>query len=99
MGKVSWNHRVHNKIDFYLTKGVFRWLLLLYVAKLRLFILRYSHIATDDIFKLLFICSRYHQTHYEQMGHIEGSVTIDGKTQNISMPCVRDHSFGKSVRV
>ncbi|KAI8435885.1 hypothetical protein MSG28_004085 [Choristoneura fumiferana] len=45
-----------------------------------------------DYFKLL---QKYHQSHYEQMGHIEGSVTIDGKTQNISMPCVRDHSFGK----
>ncbi|KAM3964521.1 uncharacterized protein ACR2FA_001491 [Aphomia sociella] len=42
-------------------------------------------------FKLL---RRLHQAHYEQMGFIKGTVTIDGKEHTINMPCVRDHSFG-----
>lgn len=35
------------------------------------------------------------QCHYEQEGLLEGEITIDGKTLNFSLPCVRDHSFGK----
>lgn len=35
--------------------------------------------------------------HYEQEGVLEGSLTIDGKTQEISLPCLRDHSFGRRV--
>ncbi|CAD0199190.1 unnamed protein product [Chrysodeixis includens] len=42
-------------------------------------------------FKLL---EKLHQTHYEQMGDLEGTVTIDGKETQISIPAVRDHSFG-----
>nr|XP_049699927.1 uncharacterized protein LOC110375695 [Helicoverpa armigera] len=42
-------------------------------------------------FKLL---KKLHQTHYEQMGVIEGTVTVDGKEHSINIPCVRDHSFG-----
>lgn len=38
---------------------------------------------------------RYHQTHYEQMGYLKGTVLIDGKEHNLNMPCIRDHSFGK----
>ncbi|XP_063533596.1 uncharacterized protein LOC134743893 [Cydia strobilella] len=44
-----------------------------------------------DYFKLL---KKFHQTRYEQMGHLLGTVTINGLTTDISMPCVRDHSFG-----
>ncbi|MGN0818192.1 MAG: hypothetical protein ACI4L9_04405 [Candidatus Coproplasma sp.] len=35
------------------------------------------------------------QVHYEQTGIFSGSLEIDGQTKEISMPCVRDHSFGK----
>ncbi|KAJ8728091.1 hypothetical protein PYW08_016476 [Mythimna loreyi] len=42
-------------------------------------------------FKLL---KQLHQTHYEQMGVLQGTVTIDGKQHTIDIPCVRDHSFG-----
>ncbi|XP_026725037.1 uncharacterized protein LOC113491987 [Trichoplusia ni] len=42
-------------------------------------------------FKLL---EKLHQTHYEQMGVLDGTVTIDGKETPISIPAVRDHSFG-----
>ncbi|KAL4712305.1 hypothetical protein ACJJTC_004067 [Scirpophaga incertulas] len=46
---------------------------------------------SPGFFKLL---KRFHQNHYEQMGHLKGTVTIDGKQHNVHMPCVRDHSFG-----
>lgn len=35
------------------------------------------------------------QCHYEQEGTLEGSFTLNGKTVAFSLPCVRDHSFGK----
>ncbi|XP_045448625.1 uncharacterized protein LOC123657079 [Melitaea cinxia] len=46
---------------------------------------------STDYFKIV---KRLHQTHYEQMGYIAGTVTIDGETFNLDMPCVRDRSFG-----
>lgn len=35
------------------------------------------------------------QCHYEQEGTLEGRFTLNGKTMDFSLPCVRDHSFGK----
>ncbi len=35
------------------------------------------------------------QCHYEQEGLLEGSFTLNGETTEFSLPCVRDHSFGK----
>lgn len=35
-----------------------------------------------------------HQTHYEQYGEVEGTVVIDDQEYLISVPSVRDHSFG-----
>lgn len=35
-----------------------------------------------------------HQTHYEQYGDVEGVAEINGKEYPISIPSVRDHSFG-----
>lgn len=35
------------------------------------------------------------QCHYEQEGMLEGELTLNGKTYPLSLPCVRDHSFGK----
>lgn len=35
------------------------------------------------------------QCHYEQEGDWEGSLTLNGKTMDFRLPCVRDHSFGK----
>ena len=35
------------------------------------------------------------QCHYEQEGTLEGSLTLNGKTMDFCLPCVRDHSFGK----
>ncbi|KAL7641049.1 UNVERIFIED_CONTAM: hypothetical protein RMT77_008186 [Armadillidium vulgare] len=35
-----------------------------------------------------------HQTHYEQMGMIRGTVTIDGKMVDLRMNSMRDHSYG-----
>ena len=35
------------------------------------------------------------QCHYEQEGILEGSFTLNGKAVEFSLPCVRDHSFGK----
>lgn len=35
------------------------------------------------------------QCHYEQEGVLEGQLTLNSKTLDIKMPCVRDHSFGK----
>lgn len=35
------------------------------------------------------------QCHYEQEGVLEGQFTLNGKTFDFQMPCVRDHSFGK----
>ncbi|KAJ2945929.1 hypothetical protein O0L34_g4846 [Tuta absoluta] len=47
---------------------------------------------SPDFFKLL---KKFHQTHYEQMGFLSGSIFVDGKAHVVNMPCVRDHSFGK----
>ncbi|XP_038211928.1 uncharacterized protein LOC119832336 [Zerene cesonia] len=44
-----------------------------------------------DYFKLL---KKFHQTHYEQVGFIKGTVLIDDKIHELNMPCVRDRSFG-----
>ena len=35
------------------------------------------------------------QCHYEQEGLLEGKFTLNGETEEFSLPCVRDHSFGK----
>ena len=35
------------------------------------------------------------QCHYEPEGILEGQLTLNGKTTDFSLPCVRDHSFGK----
>ena len=35
------------------------------------------------------------QCHYEQEGELNGSMTLNGKTTEFHLPCVRDHSFGK----
>ncbi|XP_053607485.1 uncharacterized protein LOC128673569 [Plodia interpunctella] len=42
-------------------------------------------------FKLM---KKLHQTHYEQMGFIKGTVTLNDQEHAMSIPCVRDHSFG-----
>ncbi|KAG6442384.1 hypothetical protein O3G_MSEX002301 [Manduca sexta] len=46
---------------------------------------------SKDYFKLL---KKFHQTHYEQMGFLRGTVKIDGKEYDLNMPAVRDHTFG-----
>ena len=35
------------------------------------------------------------QCHYEQEGLLEGQLTLNGRTMDFQLPCVRDHSFGK----
>ena len=35
------------------------------------------------------------QCHYEQEGQLKGELTLNGKSMEFSLPCVRDHSFGK----
>lgn len=35
------------------------------------------------------------QVHYEQTGVLRGVLTLDGEKYKISLPCVRDHSYGK----
>lgn len=35
------------------------------------------------------------QCHYEQEGVLKGRLVLNGKTVEFSLPCVRDHSFGK----
>ena len=35
------------------------------------------------------------QCHYEQEGVLEGQLTLNGRTMDFHLPCVRDHSFGK----
>lgn len=35
------------------------------------------------------------QCHYEQEGVLEGQLTLNGRTMDFQLPCVRDHSFGK----
>ena len=48
---------------------------------------------SKDFFKELQSISG--QCHYEQEGVLEGEMTLSGKSLNFSLPCVRDHSFGK----
>lgn len=35
------------------------------------------------------------QCHYEQEGELEGTLSLNGRTVDFRLPCVRDHSFGK----
>ena len=35
------------------------------------------------------------QCHYEQEGVLEGQMTLNGKSMDFHLPCVRDHSYGK----
>ncbi len=35
------------------------------------------------------------QVHYEQLGKLEGSLTLGDKDIAVELPCVRDHSFGR----
>ncbi|XP_050673049.1 uncharacterized protein LOC126970948 isoform X1 [Leptidea sinapis] len=45
-----------------------------------------------EYFQLL---KKFHQTHYEQMGYLKGTVSVDTKKlYEINMPCIRDRSFG-----
>ncbi|KAK3866638.1 hypothetical protein Pcinc_027840 [Petrolisthes cinctipes] len=37
----------------------------------------------------------HHQTHYEQMGVLQGTVTLDGITHSLYLPAFRDHSYGR----
>lgn len=37
------------------------------------------------------------QHHYEQEGVLEGQFTLNGQSVDFSLPCVRDHSFGKGT--
>ncbi|MCR4562550.1 MAG: hypothetical protein K5694_05055 [Bacilli bacterium] len=37
------------------------------------------------------------QTHYEQTGLLEGKFTLNREEVSFSLPCVRDHSFGKRI--
>ncbi len=34
------------------------------------------------------------QVHYEQCGRVSGRVEVDGRVREVSLPAVRDHSFG-----
>ncbi|XP_053691690.1 uncharacterized protein LOC128740186 [Sabethes cyaneus] len=38
---------------------------------------------------------KYHQTHYEHYGFLTGSVHINGAKYELSLDCMRDHSFGE----
>ncbi len=36
-------------------------------------------------------------THYEQEGTLKGTLTVNGVSQEIDLPCLRDHSYGRRV--
>ena len=38
--------------------------------------------------------NRAHQTHYEQIGRIEGTVLVNGKEYKLHLDSMRDHSYG-----
>ena len=40
---------------------------------------------------------RNNQVHYEQIGRLRGTLTLDGEMRELELPCVRDHSFGRRV--
>jgi len=45
------------------------------------------------------ITFRAHQTHYEQMGQVVGTVTIAGKEYPFNIDSMRDHSYGKICNI
>ncbi|XP_058820451.1 uncharacterized protein LOC131682750 [Topomyia yanbarensis] len=47
---------------------------------------------TREHFKNL---KKYHQTHYEHFGAINGKVKINGTNYPLTLDCMRDHSFGE----
>lgn len=42
---------------------------------------------------------RAHQTHYEQMGRLDGTVVIDGHAHVLRLDSMRDHSYGNTYTV
>lgn len=40
---------------------------------------------------------RAHQVHYEQMGYLKGTLSIDNEKRYLEMEAFRDHSFGRYV--
>ncbi len=41
--------------------------------------------------------SKNDSVHYEQEGRIIGSISIDGRSEELDLPCLRDHSYGRRV--
>lgn len=40
-----------------------------------------------------------HQTHYEQMGSLNGTLSINEEQFDINMQAFRDHSFGSQISI
>ncbi|KDQ88522.1 hypothetical protein L798_06649 [Zootermopsis nevadensis] len=47
---------------------------------------------TREYFKAL---KKAHQSHYEQMGHLNATIEINGEKHTVKMPSFRDHSYGE----
>lgn len=65
----------------------------------------FSHMATIRTAKAMALdkwtsghfeeVQKNNSVHYEQLGELNGQLTLGDKKLNIDLPCVRDHSFGR----
>lgn len=47
------------------------------------------------VYSVLFKIFSAHQCHYEQMGKLAATLTVNGTEHKLKMDAFRDHSFGK----
>ena len=52
-------------------------------------------LISSSKWNLILFIYRDHQTHFEQMGHLNATIEINGERHFVKMPSFRDHSYGK----
>jgi hypothetical protein len=60
------------------------------------FSVKYTDLKKQDIIYFVIFYSA-HQTHYEQMGHLNARITINDEKHIVEMPSFRDHSYGMNI--
>ena len=54
-----------------------------------------TELISSSMWNSVLFIYRAHQTHFEQMGHLNATIDINGEKHSVKMPSFRDHSYGK----
>jgi hypothetical protein len=54
-----------------------------------------TELISSSKWNLIWFIYRAHQNHFEQMGHLNATIEINGERHFVKMPSFRDHSSGK----